>query len=132
MRCPRPRNQIMTLEEFEQIVDDTVTGLPEQFRERIENLAIVVEEWPDPWTLNAAHVHHRAQLLGFYHGVPLTARPHDYGNMTPDKISIYRQPIILYYRTRDAIREGIRHTVLHELAHYFGISDDRLMEIGAY
>lgn len=122
----------MDLEEFEQIVDEAVESLPDQFRERIENLAIVVEEWPDPWTMQAAHVKNRAQLLGFYHGVPLTGRTQNYGSVTPDKISIYRQPILLYYRTPEAIRAGIRHTVLHELAHYFGIDDDRLLEIGAY
>lgn len=122
----------MDLEEFEKIVDETVEGLPIEFRDRIENLAIVVEEWPDPWTMQSAHVKHPTQLLGFYHGVPLTARTQYYGSVTPDKISIYRQPLMMYYRTPDTLREGIRHTVQHELAHYFGIDDDRLLEIGAY
>ncbi len=122
----------MTLEEFEQVVDETLENLPEPFRSRIENLAVIVEEYPDQWTLDAAGVKHRADLLGFYHGVPLTARTHDYGNVAPDRISIYRQPIQLHYRTPAAIRDAIRHTVLHELAHYFGIDDDRLLELGAY
>jgi len=122
----------MDVEEFEKIVDETVEGLPPEFKDRIENLAIMVEEWPDPWTMKAAHINHPAQLLGFYHGVPLTGRTQNYGSVTPDKISIYRQPLQMYYHSPEALREGIRHTVLHELAHYFGISDDRLMEIGAY
>lgn len=120
------------VEEFYQVIDETIARLPERFRERIENVAFVVEEWPDRWAMRAAGVRHRTELLGFYHGIPLTMRPHDYGNVAPDKISIYRQPIILHYRTPEAIRERIRHTVLHEIAHYFGIDDDRLRELGAY
>jgi predicted Zn-dependent protease with MMP-like domain len=122
----------LTLEEFEQVVDETVEALPAKFRERIENLAIVVEEFPDAWTLRAAHVNNRYGLLGFYHGVPLTGRTQNYGSVAPDKISIYRQPLIAHYHMPERIREGIRHTVLHELAHYFGIDDERLLEIGAY
>lgn len=119
-------------EEFERIVDETVAQLPEQFRARIENLAIVVEEFPDAWTLQSVGLANRYGLLGFYHGVPLTQRTQNYGSVAPDLISIYRQPIMSYYRTDEAIREGIRHTVRHELAHYFGISDERLHELGAY
>ena len=123
---------MLTLEEFEDIVDATVAGLPPQFRERIDNLAIVVEEFPDPWTLNAAGIRNPYGLLGFYHGIPRTGRTSGYNMVTPDKISIYRQPLIAQYRTPESLREGIRHTVLHELAHYFGIDDERLLEIGAY
>ncbi len=123
---------MITREEFEQIVDETVAQLPEKFRERIENLAIVVEEFPDAWTLQLARVRNRYDLLGFYHGIPLTNRTHDYGNVAPDLISIYRQPIMAHYHTAERVREGIRHTVLHELAHYFGIDDARLLELGAY
>ncbi|OQY81718.1 MAG: hypothetical protein B6D41_19290 [Chloroflexi bacterium UTCFX4] len=123
---------MITREEFERIVDETVAQLPESFRARIENLAIVVEEFPDAWTLELAHLRNRYELLGFYHGIPLTNRTHDYGNVAPDLISIYRQPILSHYRADEAIRAGIRHTVLHELAHYFGISDERLHELGAY
>jgi|SRR5581483_7135488 predicted Zn-dependent protease with MMP-like domain len=123
---------MLTIEEFEQIIDETIEALPAQFRERIENLAIVVEEFPDAWTMEAAGVSHRYDLLGFYHGIPLTGRTHDYGNVAPDKISLYRQPLMAHYRTPESLRQGIRHTVLHELAHYFGIDDARLLEIGAY
>jgi predicted Zn-dependent protease with MMP-like domain len=122
----------LTIEDFEEVVADTMERLDERFKARLDNVAIVVEEWPDRWTLQLAGVGHREQLLGFYHGVPLTERTQAYGMVTPDKISIYRQPLMRYYRTPEALREGIRHTVLHELAHYFGLSDDRLRELGAY
>lgn len=122
----------MEVEEFYAVIHETLETLPEKLRRRIENLAFVVEEWPERWVMEAAGVQHRAELLGFYHGIPLTERPHDYGNVAPDKISIYRQPILRHYRTPAAIRDGIRHTVLHEIAHYFGIDDERLRELGAY
>lgn len=109
-----------------------MVALPEIYRAQIDNLAIVVEEFPDAWTLDAAHVSNRYGLLGFYHGIPRTQRTAGYNMVTPDKISIYRQPLMAYYRTPESLREGIRHTVLHELAHYFGIDDERLLEIGAY
>jgi predicted Zn-dependent protease with MMP-like domain len=122
----------LTLEEFEQVVAETLDGLPPMFQRQIENLAIVVEEWPDRWTMDAAGVRRPGDLLGFYHGIPLTERGEYYGNVAPDKISIYRQPIMMHYRTAEAIRAAVRHTVIHEIAHYFGISDERLDELGAY
>lgn len=122
----------LTTEEFEEVIIATMEQLPAQFQRRLDNVDIVLEEYADPQTLYVAGVRHREELLGFYHGVPLTERTQGYTMLAPDKISIYRQPILHYYRTPDAIREGIRHTVLHELAHYFGIDDDRLRELGAY
>lgn len=122
----------MTVQDFEQVIIETMEQLPPQFQARLDNVDIVLEEYADTQTLRLAGVSHPEGLLGFYHGVPLTARTGGYGMVAPDKISIYRQPIMHYYGTPEAIREGIRHTVLHELAHYFGIDDDRLRELGAY
>jgi predicted Zn-dependent protease with MMP-like domain len=122
----------MTQEEFEEVIIETMERLPPQFRESLENVDIVLEEYADTFTLRSAGVRNREELLGFYHGVPRTARTQGYAMVTPDKISIYRQPILHFYRTPEAVREAIRHTVLHELAHYFGIDDERLRELGAY
>jgi predicted Zn-dependent protease with MMP-like domain len=72
------------------------------------------------------------ELFGFYHGIPLTERSHGYNLVLPDKISIYQRPIEYVFRTPEAIRAQVQRTVLHELAHHFGISDDRLREMGAY
>src|SRR5690349_14814953 len=110
----------LTTEEFERVIIETMEGLPAQFKERLDNVDIVLEEYADAATLRLAGVSYPQGLLGFYHGVPLTARTLGYGMVAPDKISIYRQPILLHYRTPDAVRAGIKHTVLHELAHYFG------------
>ena len=122
----------MTSEEFDAIVRETVSDLPSELRRGIANVAIVVEEWPDDDTLDDADVDDPLDLLGFYHGIPLTARAHNYGLVLPDKISIYRQPISRASQTDAEIRETIQRTVRHELAHYFGIDDDRLEELGAY
>lgn len=122
----------MNLEQFETLVDEAIAQIPEGFRKRIDNLAVVVEEFPDRWTMQRAGIGNPYQLLGFYHGVPLTLRTQSYNNVAPDQISIYRQPIMARARSDQELRELVGHVVRHELAHYFGIDDDRLMEIGAY
>jgi predicted Zn-dependent protease with MMP-like domain len=122
----------MERELFETWVGEALDALPEAFRNRLENVEVVVEDWPDRETLRQAGIHHPAGLLGFYHGVPQTRRTHYYGLVLPDKISIYRRPIELHSRTPQAIRETIHHVLRHEIAHHFGISDERLREMGAY
>jgi len=122
----------MIAAEFDQWVDEAVAQLPEYFRARLDNVAIVVEEWADRETLRAAGVRRPEDLLGFYHGIPLTKRTSGYMLVAPDKISIYRQPILLQCRTLDEARQLAQHVVQHEIAHYFGISDERLHELGAY
>ena len=119
-------------EDFEELVARAWAELPPEFVERVDNLAVVVEEWPDPATLEMAKVQHPAELLGFYRGVPQTRRTHHYGLIAPDKISIYRQPILQRCRTLKEVWETVSHVLRHELAHYFGIGDERLREIGAY
>jgi|SRR5581483_2186421 len=121
-----------TPDQFESLVDEAIEQIPEYYRNAIDNLAIVVEELPDHWTMQAAHISNPYQLLGFYHGVPITQRHLEYGNVAPDRISIYRRPILAQCQNDDEVRALVHHVVQHEVAHYFGIDDDRLMEIGAY
>ena len=118
--------------DFESLIDEALNELPAYFRDRIDNLAVVVEDWPDSETLRLAGVRHPAELLGLYHGIPLTKRTSGYMLVAPDKISIYRRPILLRCRTSEQVRSMVHHVVRHEVAHYFGIDDDRLIEIGAY
>jgi predicted Zn-dependent protease with MMP-like domain len=122
----------METEQFEELVAQVVNELPEFFQERLDNVDVIVEEFPDRHTMRLARVHSPYDLLGFYHGVPLTARTTNYGLVPPDKISIYRRPIEIQCRSDEELREMIRRVVLHEIAHHFGISDNRLREIGAY
>jgi predicted Zn-dependent protease with MMP-like domain len=118
--------------DFEGLIHEALDGLPSYFRERIDNVAIVVEDWPDQQTLRLAGVRRPEELQGFYHGIPLTKRTSGYMLVAPDKISIYRQPILMQCRNWREVKALVTHVVQHEVAHYFGIDDDRLREIGAY
>jgi predicted Zn-dependent protease with MMP-like domain len=122
----------METEQFAELVTQVVNELPEFFQERLDNVDVIVEEFPDRHTMRLARVRSPYDLLGFYHGVPLTARTTNYGLVPPDKISIYRRPIEIQCRSDEELSEMIRRVVLHEIAHHFGISDNRLREIGAY
>jgi predicted Zn-dependent protease with MMP-like domain len=122
----------MDRDAFEEIVAEALDALPDEFRKRMDNVEIVVQDWPNQETMRQAGVRHQSQLLGFYHGIPLTERTHSYYLVLPDKISIYRMPIMMSCRTPQEVRETVHRVVLHELAHHFGIDDDRLWEIGAY
>lgn len=112
---------------FEELVADALDSLPEEIAAAMENVEVVVEDEPSREDL--ARLPRGHTLLGLYHGIPLTNR-YGYGNAMPDKISIFRGPITRAARTRDAIREQVRRTVIHEVAHHFGISDERLHELG--
>ena len=122
----------METEQFEELVTQVVNDLPEFFQERLDNVDVIVEEFPDRHTMRLARVRSPYDLLGFYHGVPLTERTANYGLVAPDKISIYRRPIEIRCHSDEELRETIRRVVLHEIAHHFGLSDNRLREIGAY
>jgi predicted Zn-dependent protease with MMP-like domain len=117
---------------FERLVTEALDDLPEPFREKLDNVEIIVEDWPSQETMRLAGIRHPAQLLGFYHGVPQTKRTHNYGLVLPDKISIYQRPIEMRCRTMEQIRALAHHVLRHELAHHFGLDDNRLREIGAY
>jgi predicted Zn-dependent protease with MMP-like domain len=119
-------------EQFEALVLQALESIPDQFHEALDNVEIVIEEWPSFNTMRMAHVRSKYELLGFYHGVPLTERTTGYNLVSPDKISIYQKPIEAQCRTPEEVRNLVRRVVLHELAHHFGIDDDRLHEIGAY
>ena len=109
--------------DFEQEVEDALSSLPQELRDVVSNVAIVVEEDPPPGQ----------PLLGLYQGIPLTRRGSGYTGVLPDKITIYRRPLErLYGADRDSLRRQIRRVVLHEVAHHFGISDERLVEIDRY
>ena len=111
---------------FEGLVEQAVDSLPHSFRARIENVAIMVEERPPRRRSSRASP---GILLGFYHGVPLKDRGAYYGNIPPDVIVIYKEPIERLSSSDDEIRERVREVVLHEVGHYFGLSEKELREI---
>jgi len=120
-------------EYFAILVEEALESIPDALWSNINNLAIAIEEWPTAAQNASVGMTRHGLLLGLYQGIPLTARSHSYGMVTPDKITIFRGPILrVCPPDADAIRAQVRRTVLHEIAHHFGISDDRLREIGAY
>ena len=109
--------------DFEREAEDAVASLPAHLRRAVSNVAIVVEDEPPPGQ----------PLLGLYQGIPLTRRGTAYSGVLPDKITIYRGPLERIYGADPAgLRQQIRHVVLHEIAHHFGISAERLVELGRY
>ena len=119
----------MRIEVYERLIDEAVADLPEDLRSRIHNLEIVVEDRPTRSQLRAAGVSPPATLLGLYQGIPLTGRGSWYGNVLPDKITIFRKPIEAQSVSWDDFVRIVRETVLHEIGHHFGLSDARLYEI---
>lgn len=116
----------MDRKRFEKLVEEAVDSLPRAFRERIENVAVMVEERPPRRRSSRAS---SRTLLGLYHGVPLKERGSYYGNTPPDVIVIYQGPIERISTSDEEIREHVREVVLHEVGHYFGLSEEELREI---
>jgi predicted Zn-dependent protease with MMP-like domain len=108
---------------FEKYVQEALDSLPRDLRMQMSNVELVVEEEPPPGQ----------RVLGLYQGVPLTKRGSNYGAVLPDKITIYRGPLErLYGQTPEVLRTQVRRVVLHEVAHHFGITDERLIELDRY
>ena len=114
---------------FVDIVRQVVESLPETFLKRLDNVDVVVEEYPTAEQLRANGLSESETLLGLYEGVPLTERE-AYGMVVPDKITLFYRPIESICENLDQLIDQIRATVVHEVAHHFGISDQALSEIG--
>lgn len=119
----------MDREQFEWLVARVVEDLPEEFASKMDNIDVVVEDWPTADQLTKARRRHGQTLLGLYQGVPLTKRGRHYGMVPPDKITIFRKPIEAKCRYDAEITAEIQRVVKHEIAHHFGISDARLQQI---
>ena len=129
---------MLTDQQFEALVGEALDDLPPFFQARMDNVVVLVEVWPSRQTLRMMGVPPGETLLGLYTGIPLTQRSHTYTLVPPDTITLFQGPI------EDASAEWgegdyherfcaeVRHTVIHEIAHHFGIDDDRLVALGAY
>ena len=122
----------MEQKEFEILVKKVLKRLPQEFKDKLENVAIVVEEEPQMETLKALNIGGKGRLLGLYEGVPLENRSHYYALVLPDKITLYKTNIEKCCNSEDEVYQRITHTLEHEIAHHFGISDSRLKDLGAY
>ncbi|HMQ54528.1 MAG TPA: metallopeptidase family protein [Anaerolineae bacterium] len=118
--------------EFEQLVVEALDELPDFFQQKLQNIEVLVAEWPTPAQLRSVGLRPGQLLLGLYHGIPLTKRSGAYNLVPPDTITIFQGPIERVCRSREQLVEQVKHTVKHEIAHHFGISDERLRELGAY
>jgi predicted Zn-dependent protease with MMP-like domain len=118
-------------EAFEELVRRAVEALPAEFRDRLD-VDIVVEDAAHSEDYARTRVAPGSTLLGVYRGVPLTRRGAFYNMAVPDRIAIFQRPIQRLARDTDDLEARVRRVVLHEVAHYFGISDERLHEIDAY
>jgi len=119
----------MDREGFKWLVARAVDSLPEEFRTKLENIDVVVEDWPSQGQLAKARLGRGQTLLGLYEGVPLTKRGRHYGLVPPDKITIFQKPIEARCRYEAEIIAEIQRVVRHEIAHHFGIGEARLRQI---
>jgi predicted Zn-dependent protease with MMP-like domain len=119
----------MERDKFEALVARAIDNLPPEFQRKLENVDIVVEDWPTPRQLRQIRQSHPTQLLGLYQGVPQTRRGQGYGLVLPDKISIFQKPIEAQCRSGDEIEAKIKEVVRHEIAHHFGLDDKTLRKI---
>jgi len=123
----------MTRREFETIVKGVFEELPKEFKDKLQNIDIVIEEELDMETAKRLGLGAKGRLLGLYQGVPLKDRTHYYGMVMPDKVTLYKQNIERSCEAGESdIHEEIKHVIQHEIAHHFGISDKRLKDLGIY
>ena len=119
----------LTREEFEEAAVSALRRLPKWIRKKIENVDVIIEARPSPEILSEMEVSSPFSLLGLYQGVPLPRRGFYYGNVLPDKITLFQVPIESICRTTEEIEEKVREVVIHEVGHYFGLEDERLREL---
>lgn len=119
----------MRRKEFERLVEEAVRTIPKRFRDAVRNLAIVVEDEPPDELLEELEIEPPETLFGLYQGTPLTERRWDYGNALPDRISIYQGPIEDSCDNDDDIVRCVGETLIHELGHYFGLTEEEIEEI---
>ncbi len=122
----------MERERFHELVDEALAGLPPELGEKLQNIAVMVADWPTHDQMGKLGIKRRQNLLGLYEGVPLPNRGRGYTMVLPDRITIFQKPVEMQCHSDRAIVRQIQHTVRHEVAHYFGISDARLREMGRY
>lgn len=112
--------------DFEALVDRALDGLPPELAALLDNVAVMVEDWPDRETLE---FYDEETVYGLYEGVPLTERDHSYAGALPDRITIFQGPLEEDFPPHE-LEEQVRVTVVHEIAHHFGFDEDRIAQLG--
>ncbi len=119
----------MTRAAFQRLVAQALDSIPPEFRRQMKNLAVVVEDAPSPELLAQMEIEPPDTLLGLYHGTPLPSRSWDFGNTLPDRITLYQRPIEESSDDEDEIVGTIGETLIHEVGHYFGMSEEEIEAI---
>jgi predicted Zn-dependent protease with MMP-like domain len=119
----------LTRREFEEIVVSALKKLPKFFKKKMKNVDVVVENRAPRDLLSEMGLRSPSELLGLYQGVPLDRRGFYYGNVLPDKITLFQIPIESMCQTKEEVEERVKEVVIHEVGHYFGLDDDRLREL---
>ena len=119
----------MKREKFEQLVAEAITLIPKRFRREMRNIAIVVEDEPSAELLEEMEIEPPDSLYGLYQGTPLTERTSGYGNTLPDRVTLFKTPIEEDCDDEDDVRAVIGETLIHEVGHYFGLSEEEIEEI---
>jgi predicted Zn-dependent protease with MMP-like domain len=117
---------------FEELVTKALDELPGWVQNALDNIEVTVAELPSPAQRVRMRLRPDSTLLGLYEGIPQTKRTTHYGLVLPDKITLFRRPILAVSRSPEEVEARVRSVVVHELAHHFGIDDDRLRQLGAY
>ncbi|HLX13473.1 MAG TPA: metallopeptidase family protein [Bacteroidota bacterium] len=122
----------MERKDFERLVEDAFEDLPDQFKDAIENVGVVVEDYPSDELAKSMGLRSRHDLLGLYQGIPLTKRGTWYGMYpaAPDKISLYQKNIEAVAGSDSQLRKKVREVLIHEVGHYFGMTDEEIRKAG--
>lgn len=116
-------------EAFDRLISRAMDELPQQYIKGLDNVAIVYADEPDEHQRQKAHLHEHSILLGLYEGIPLTKRGSNYTFVLPDKITLFKYPILSVVRSEAELFEQIKRTLWHEIAHYYGLDHDRIDEL---
>jgi predicted Zn-dependent protease with MMP-like domain len=119
----------MDYQRFEELVFKTIEALPAEFKNKLENVDVLIEDWPRPAQLRGLRLRHPSELLGLYEGIPHTNRGGNYSFVLPDKITIFQKSIEATCHSEREIEKEIGEVVRHEIAHHFGIGDATLRKI---
>lgn len=119
----------VTQEQFEDHINQALDTLPKKYIERLKNVAIVTADAPTEQQRTKLHLHNGQTLFGLYEGIPLTHRGTGYNLVLPDIITIFKLPLEHSVNTLEELTEAIRHTLWHEIAHYFGLDHDKIYKL---
>lgn len=116
-------------EEFEKLVTEAMDAIPDRYALAMNNVGFVIENDPTPEQRQRLHLVDGVTLYGLYEGIPLTRRNNNYSGVLPDKITIFKNPILMTSPSQEAVRDQVKKTVWHEVAHHFGLGHDRIHEL---